>query len=718
MSRKPRINDRIQRSMMEPYRLHQLFMTADRRFDAIPAGRKAAGKSGRAVIDLGRDELEPRDDETSCVPKKRAKKPIAKKPDACAAIVAAAMLEATTPEMRELLAGTRSLAVVIKVPSSSWVKPVERHFTEVLSEDWWTFARDGSNRMRDKNTVGNDEVGQRLSSGARVVGIASNPEVYLPTTLVTAADVTITIANPTGAVVLDAMRRSLSGRSPKRIANEIVAGLELADLVAAMRAGSPSAKAHRRLKSGFERRRGTVAKVDPPRLDDAVEYGAARDWGLSLARDIADYRTGRLAWRDVDRGAVFYSEPGCGKSLLAASIAQACKIPLIRASMSEFFSDNAGDLGAVIKSQRATFARAASIAPVLLFIDEVDAVPNRATLSPRGADWWLPVITDLLLLLDSAMSARDGIVVCAATNRIEAVDTALLRPGRLERAIRIVRPGLAGIVNILRYQLGSSLKAFNLDEVARLAEGSTPAEIMEMVRAARRSARQAHREMSLEDLKAQALPPENYSAPTLRLLSLHEAAHAVAAIKLNVGKVVAIRLQSRGHVGGYTKVRDDTDELAGLDHIENRVVGILSARSAERLFLGYASTGSGGTPASDLGVATAILAGLHTSAGYGSTLLYRCNMDEATDLMRLDPRLQREVELHLRKLESRADAFVRGHRVEIFAVADALAAARHLSGGQVEEILECAAAGDLPYDFAVRRPANDDAKGSRKPRRA
>jgi ATP-dependent Zn protease len=315
------------------------------------------------------------------------------------------------------------------------------------------------------------------------------------------------------------------------------------------------------------------------------------------------------------------------------------------------------------------------------------------------------------------MSARDGIVVCGATNRIEAVDAALLRPGRLERAIRIGRPDLAGVVNILRYQLGSSLKASNLDEVARLAEGSTPAELMEMVRAARRSARRANREMNLEDLKDRALPAENYSAPTLRLLSLHEAAHAVATIKLNVGKVVAIRLQSRGHVGGYTKVRDDTDELAGLDHIENRVVGILSARSAERLFLGYASTGSGGTATSDLGVATAILAGLHTSAGYGSTLLYRCNMDEAMELMRLDPRLQRDVEEHLRKLESRADAFVRGHKAEIYAVADALAAARHLSGGQIEEILERVAAGDLPCDSAVRRPADDDSKSSRKQRR-
>ena len=247
------------------------------------------------------------------------------------------------------------------------------------------------------------------------------------------------------------------------------------------------------------------------------------------------------------------------------------------------------------------------MAPVLLFLDEVDAVPNRATLSclQGRADWWLPVITDLLVLLESAMSSRDGLVVCAATNRIDAVDAALLRPGRLERAIPIRRPDLAGVVNILRYQLGSSLKASNLDEVAGLVEGSTPAEIMEIVRAARRSSRRANREIILEDLKSQALPPEKYSAPTLRLLSLHEAAHAVAAIKLNVGKVVAIRLQSRGHVGGYTKVRDDTDELAGLDHIENRVVGILSARSAEHVyFSGYASTGSGGTATSDLGVAT------------------------------------------------------------------------------------------------------------------
>jgi cell division protease FtsH len=619
--------------------------------------------------------------------KKHAQKSATAEYDARAALVSAALEAATTPAVRRRLSGKAAIAVVISVPSPAWVKPVEDFLDAAATVPWSTFARDGSDKQRHKSSFGNDEIAKKLSAGRRVVGIAANPEAVLPSALLAAADLTITIEQMNGAIVFAAMRRCLRGRMPARIDDAVVAGLEIEDFVSAMRAGSTPAQALQRLKIASRQRVGSQ-ETGAPLLETAVEFGAAREWGLSLARDIADYRAGRLAWRDVDRGAVFFGPPGTGKSVIAGSIAQACGIPLIRASMSEFFSDNAGDLGAVIKSQRAAFARAASMAPVLLLLDECDAIPNRKTLSPRGADWWLPVINDLLLLLDTTLSSREGIVVCGATNRIEAVDAALLRPGRLERAIEIGPPELPGVINILRYQLASDLKNIDLTEVARLAEGSTAAEIMDIVRGARRAARHAGRDLTLQYLRAQIVGAADEPPAFLRRISIHEAAHAVTAAIIPVGKVVYIKLGSRGHSAGHTRIDYFEGDLPTLASIEDRVVSILAAGVAERLFLAAASTGSGGPDDSDLGVATGLLSVLHTSTSLMGTLLHRCSSEDALATVRIDPALRNRVERQLRELEERACELVQRHRDSILAVADELAVKRHLTGDAVISIIE------------------------------
>jgi MoxR-like ATPase len=87
-----------------------------------------------------------------------------------------------------------------------------------------------------------------------------------------------------------------------------------------------------------------------PRLEEAVEYGEARIWGMALKRDIRDYCARRLDWQDVDRGAVLFSEPGLGKSLFARILAQACGVPLVAFSISDLFANSPGYLDSVIKA--------------------------------------------------------------------------------------------------------------------------------------------------------------------------------------------------------------------------------------------------------------------------------------------------------------------------------------------------------------------------------
>lgn len=617
------------------------------------------------------------------------------------AIVTAAIEAATTQKDRRLIAGKRPVAVVVSVPSAAWVSPVEAYFTEADHQKWKTFARDGSNRMRDKPAIGNSEVSQALSRGKSVVGIAETPDQILPSALMAAAEVTITIPPPSGSVVLDAIFRCLdASAASEKLDDEIVAGLEFDDFVAALRAGSTGAQAIKRLKSASSRRVAFQPTEKAPLLQTAVEYGEARTFGLSLARDLADYRAGRLPWASCQKGAIFVSEPGCGKSLLAASIASACKAPLIRASVPSFFNENGGHLGAVIQSITATFAFAAAAGPVaIILLDEIDALPSRANFSDSktGKEWWGSVIAHLLCLLDSALGdgdqqggpgsvtqRRPGIVVLGATNRIEDVDKAFLRPGRLERTIEIKRPDFAGTANILRYHLGQDLRGDDLTEVTQMLEGSTAAEIMDAVRGARRLARHARRDFSLADLRRQAVGTEEEAPEYLRRLAVHEACHAVIAVALNVGTLQRVSLRAQGTSGGQAWVRYDDKDLPTLKDFDDRATMVLAAGVGERIILGATSTGS----SSDLTIATTMLAVAHASTGVTGSVFHLCSDEEALETARKDPALRRTVNAHLRHLEKRAETLVRGNVDAIRAVADALAKARHLSGEAVIAIIK------------------------------
>src|SRR6202035_1438930 len=112
------------------------------------------------------------------------------------ALVAAAIVAAATPEFRRLLRDPAPLALVVSGPSSAWVEVLENLFGNAFGRRWTCFARDGSQRLRDKDSVGNDEVGRALADGRSVVGIAVAPDQILPSTLVTAADARLKVVVP------------------------------------------------------------------------------------------------------------------------------------------------------------------------------------------------------------------------------------------------------------------------------------------------------------------------------------------------------------------------------------------------------------------------------------------------------------------------------------------------------------------------------------------
>jgi cell division protease FtsH len=622
-------------------------------------------------------------------------------------LVTMAIKAAVTPEIRAKLRARTAVALVVSAPSSSWLASVKKFFdNDAYGRKWVCFARDGSERRFDKPSVGNDTAAEALASGQSVVGIAINPDQVLPATLIGATDIRLAVKIDTK--VLRKTIRKFYGEIPPRIDERDLVGLDLDDIVAAMRPHSSAREATARITAAAKARTGYAGTDTVPDLGTAVEYGAAREWGLALARDVRDYRAGVLPWSAIDRGAVFFSGPGMGKSVLARSIARACDATLVVGSIGELFATSSGHLDGVIKAMRELFARAIAAAPSILFLDEIDGLPSRESLDSRNRDWWMPVIEDFMLLLDDATSARrEGVVVIGATNRIEAVDPAILRPGRLERAIEITAPGPDGILNILGFHVRGSLPEDQLRTIVALLEGFTAADIMEAVRSARRTARVARRDLSIDDLKDAVLRTPAVAPDMLKRIAVHEAGHVVVATVCDPGSVKSARIGGRNGVGGITSIDGGTSDLATRRWIEQRVVMLLAGRAAEIVVLGAASAGAGGSDRSDLALATRMLASMELSFGLGDTgLVYFGDADEALQEVRRDPVARRRVDGMLQRLQARALEIVDLHQHQVVAVADALIERTFLSGDEIRTVLarRHVTAGKAPYGASKGSP--------------
>lgn len=601
---------------------------------------------------------------------------------ATAIVVGACFEAAVSRQERRRLAHGQALAALVLVPAPAWVGPVAAYVRSAFGPRWCFHTRDGADRKRDRS-MGSDEAARDLSQGRCVMGIAVDRGL-LPAALQSAADVVVRIPAPEGPVLRKAIGR-FARRSPGELDPGIAAGLDLAEIVAAFRPGTGAKAIARRLEAARRSHAGPAVRV--PALASAIEYGEARVWGLDLARDLEDFRNDRIAWRDVDRGICIHSPPGCGKSWFPRVLAQGCGIPVVSTSVGSWFADGPGFLDSVIKEMRKSHAEAvARAAPVAIWhLDEIDALPDRAKLSPRALEWWNTLVSDALNLIDSALAAKDSkIVVIGSTNAIERVDPALLRAGRLEKVVAIEPPDAAGAVNVVRFHLDGELAGEDLTGVGAVLEGSTPAEIMHVVRAARRIARRAGRALAVGDLIAAAMPVETHPPARLLRMAIHEAAHVVAALALSVGTVERAFLRTAGSAGGRTVVAYSEDDLTTRETIEDRVVVALAARAAERLFVGSVSTGGGGDADSDIGFATARIASLHASFGLGASPVFFAAEPDLLHAVAFDPELRDRVGRDLRRLEGRASEVVEANRAAILAVAARLVEKRHLGRAEIE----------------------------------
>ncbi len=354
-----------------------------------------------------------------------------------------------------------------------------------------------------------------------------------------------------------------------------------------------------------------VADAVLTRLRDLSGYGSAKEWGLQLAADIADYKLGKLTWDDIDKGILLSGAPGTGKTFLARALANECGVPLITTSYSDWHTASTGDT--VAKSLNKLFGewrKQAETGPIIVFVDEFDSIGSRGG-NGHSESWYRTIINAWLAFLDGA-EPRKNIIVVAATNLPEQVDPALLRPGRLDRHVVIPTPSIADLAGVIKHHLGADADLKGLDAAAIACRGKTPAVIAQAARDARRLARRAKRRLRASDVAAvvNAARPK-LPADVYRTVAIHESAHALAAHVLNTGLQYVDLDETHALI-------ESPVTLMNREKIEDHVTTILAGRAANILYTGGAVAGV----ASDLRSATEFARRLVAQFGMDGTLVF------------------------------------------------------------------------------------------------
>lgn len=639
------------------------------------------------TIDFFDQFLNAQDEEAQEPPRFGKKVGRRERPSAGDVLVALSLNKAVDADVRQRFQAGNLKAVVVSVPDPGWASPVAEAIADSIEQHVHRIVREKIPLPRD---LDDPRLPARLRDGEIVVGVAQEPDRALPPLLLSVAEARIAVPAPDAALVVETIRHCQEGDVPHEASELKPQLLSFDELCSLIPHGGNAAETvarirlaiERKLSAGIGRKRKLI-----PRLEEAVEYGEARQWALRLRDDIIDLRDGLATWDDIDRGAVFHGPPGTGKTLLAQMLGEATGLPTVVSSVAELFASSSGYLDGVIKAMRKVFDEAKAKSPCILFWDEINGLPRVDQLDSKNRDYWMPVVLDFYTLLDGAMSDRSGVIVIGATNRLEDIHPALLRSGRLERAIFVGPPDEHGVERIMRHHLAGELADADLTMLARLdvARSATGAVIEEQIRAARRLARRAKRQMVLEDVEAQIVTAEDRTEAAIRRAAVHEAGHALVGI-VNGEVLKMVSIIQVGSFGGGT-VYDRDHSLSTRSDFESTVVRILAARAAEEVILGEPSQGAGGADDSDIGHATQIAAMIEGAFGLGSSLVYRAAPDDVGALL-MDPLFRAKVDAALTALYDRALELVRKHESEILAIADALVERKFMTGEEVRAILD------------------------------
>ena len=377
--------------------------------------------------------------------------------------------------------------------------------------------------------------------------------------------------------------------------------------------------------------------------DDQIKLGFGDVAGCDEAKqevtEIVDFLRDPAKFQrlgaQIPRGVLMVGPPGTGKTLLAKAIAGEAKVPFFSISGSDFVEMFVG-VGA--SRVRDMFDQAKRHAPCIIFIDEIDAVGrHRGSGMGGGHDEREQTLNQMLVEMDG-FEGSEGIIVIAATNRVDVLDKALLRPGRFDRQVSVGLPDMKGREQILDVHMKKlpSVTGVKTDVLARGTPGFSGADLANLVNEAALFAARRNKNTvdmnDFEDAKDKIfMGPERKSMvlrdEERRATAYHEAGHALVAELLpNTDPVHKVTIMPRGWALGLTWQLPEHDRISHYkDKMLNEISILFGGRIAEEVFINQQSTGA----SNDFERATKMARAMVTKFGMSDAMGVMVYEDEA-----------------------------------------------------------------------------------------
>jgi len=433
-------------------------------------------------------------------------------------------------------------------------------------------------------------------------------------------------------------------------------------------------------------------------FDDVAGVGEA----LTELTEIRDYLIDPDRFAGIGarfpRGFLLVGPPGCGKTLLARAVAGESNAAFLSVAATEFTEVFVGEGSGRVRD---LFGRARAMAPAIVFIDEIDAIGARREASADGNREREQTLNQILIELDG-FRARDSVIVMAATNRPEILDSALVRAGRFDREITVSLPDRQGRRDILQVHVGTKRLAADadLDAVAGITRGLSGADLANVMNeAALLSARRGRDEITMSALeeaverstmgisRASVLTDEER-----RTVAYHEAGHAVVAQHVPEGSLPhMISVIPSGRSLGRAWMTESHDRLVySRSAMIDEMAILLGGRAAEQLAFGQAGSSAEGDLAAVGRIAHRMVRELGMSDAVGP-IGYPDMPDEHGQMLTFSDDTARVIDAEARRLVDeamrRADAVLHGRRDALERLAEALLESETLSATRIEELI-------------------------------
>ena len=406
----------------------------------------------------------------------------------------------------------------------------------------------------------------------------------------------------------------------------------------------------------------------------------------------------------IPRGVLLAGEPGTGKTLMARAVAGEANVPFFSISGSEFAEMFVG-VGA--SRVRDLFDKAKKNSPSIIFIDEIDAVAHKRDARGGAGREDEQTLNQILVEMDG-FDNDTGIIVMAATNRVDMLDKALLRPGRFDRHVNVTLPERKDRVEILKVHFKNkpTTEDVDLDALAAKTAGSSGADLANIANeAAITAARFNHDKITKKDVDEAferiAIGPERKSKvmneKERRITAYHEAGHAVVGHVLpDSDPVHKVTIIPRGHTGGVTWFLPPEDRsYKNVYELKDVLARAMGGRVAERMILGTDGITTGAS--SDLQHVAELSREMVTEEGMGAKLRDQVfNTNEVNffgDRAKIYSEktsevIDSEIEALSKEAGRRAEAVLKANKKSLDALAAALLEKETLEESEVAEILK------------------------------